>query len=714
MAEGDATFAAGGDIGGGTAGGTSLLDRLRGAGRYADMFFAFGVISILTVMLFPVPPGILDFLLSISITFSILILLNVLFIEKSLDFNSFPTILLIAAVFRLALNIATTRTILSQGHNGPDAAGQVIEAFGSVVIGGNIVIGAIVFAILTLINFIVITKGSGRIAEVSARFSLDAMPGKQMAIDADLSAGLIDEDTAKKRRKELEDESTFFGAMDGASKFVRGDAIAGIIITFINFVAGIVIGVVQRDMAFADAASTYTVLTIGDGLVSQIPSLIVSTSAGLLVTKSGVIGSADKAVIGQLGRFPQAMVMISGLALVMAFTPVLPTVPFLLLAVISGGLAFYLRRTGQVKEQEAEIEEKQAEAEAAQEEAQEEPVDKALQIDAIRLELGYGLLPLINYNQGQRLTDQIKALRNQMAKDLGFVIPSVRIQDNMQLPANTYTLLVKEIECGRGDLRPDKLLVMNPTGEQIDIVGEDTTEPTFGLPAKWVAESAREEALFRNLTVVPPPTVITTHLTEIVKENISDLLSYSETQKLLDGIGEEHRKLVEDTVPAAVAVSGLQRVLQNLLAEMISIRDLPTILEAVSEASKATNSLTMITEHVRARLGRQISYSNADENGQLTMVTLSPKWEQAFTESLAGQGDDKQLAMAPSMLQEFIEHTRKSLDQYAMRGDMPVLLTSPMVRPYVRAIIERFRPATVVMSQNEIHPKIKLKTLGAL
>lgn len=692
---------------------SGILGRLGNLGSYGDTILAVGVLGILTVMLFPVPVTLLDILLSISITFSVLILLNVLFIEKSLDFSSFPTILLIAAILRLSLNIATTRTILSEGHKGYDAAGGVIEAFGTLVIGNNILIGAIVFMILTLINFIVITKGSGRIAEVSARFSLDAMPGKQMAIDADLSAGLIDEETAKSRRKELEDESTFYGAMDGASKFVRGDAIAGIIITFINFVGGIIIGVVQRDMDFGAALDMYTTLTIGDGLVSQIPSLIVSTSAGLLVTKSGITGSTDKAVFGQLGRFPQVMMIVCCISFALSIVPILPTMPFLTLGLLTGGLAYYLTRsaTASVEQEQIETQKKQAE-EAA--EAEDEPIDQTLRLDAIRLELGYGLLPLINYAKGQRLTEQIKALRKQMAKDLGFVMPSVRIQDNMQLPANNYQIKVKEIEVGNGDIRPDMLLVMDPTGAQISLPGEDTVEPTFGLPAKWVADSNREEALFRNYTVVPPPTVITTHLTEIIKDNIAELLSFSETQKLLDGIGEEHKKLVEDTVPSQISVGGVQRVLQNLLSEGVSIRDLPTIIEAISEASKVSQSLTMITEHVRARLARQISSANTGPDGNIAMVTLSPVWEQAFTESMTGDGEDKQLAMPPSKLQEFIEHTRNSFEKHAMNGDLPVLLTSPLVRPYVRAIVERFRPTTVIMSQNEIHPKAKLRNLGQI
>jgi len=683
---------------------------LKGKG---DIFFAMGILSILFVLIFPINKILLDFLLTISITLSILILLNVLFINRSLDFSSFPTILLVATMLRLSLNIASVRLILTNGHKGTAAAGHVIEAFGSFVMGGQVVIGIIIFAILTIINFVVITKGSGRIAEVSARFSLDAMPGKQMAIDADLSAGLIDEETAKRRRKDLEDESAFFGAMDGASKFVRGDAVAGILITFINFVAGIVIGVVQRDMSFVSALHTYTVLSIGDGLVSQVPALIVSTGAGLLVTKSGVSGSAEKAIFAQLRRYPQAMAVASGILIIMAVMPGLPMIPFLLLSGLTGTLAWYYQKKP-VPLPPEEIEKNKKAAEAAAAAPKEEPVETSLMIDGLRLELGYGLLPLINYQKGHRLVEQIKALRKQIARDMGFIMPSVRIQDNMQLPANTYIIKVKDIECGRGDIRPDMLLVMDPKGGKIALSGEATTEPTFGLPAMWVSEGAREDALFRNYTVVDPPTVITTHLTEVIKENISDLLSYGETQKLLDKIAEDHKKLVADTIPGQISVSGVQRILQNLLGEMISIRDLATIVEAISEACRITQNTTAITEHVRTRLARQISYSHTNSDGFIHMLTLSPEWEQAFVESLSGKGEEKQLTMAPSKLQAFITKVRETFDALALRGDTPILLTSPAVRPYVRAIIERFRPATTVMSQNEIHPKVKLKNLGAI
>ena len=680
--------------------------------KHKDILFAVGVIGILMVLLFPVPTALLDLMLSISITLSVLILMNVLFIEKPLDFNSFPTILLIVTMFRLALNIASTRLILSQGHEGTAAAGHVIEAFGGFVMQGSVVIGIIVFGILTIINFIVITKGSGRIAEVSARFSLDAMPGKQMAIDADLSAGLIDEGTAKKRRKDLEDESTFFGSMDGANKFVRGDAIAGLLITFINFIGGILIGMVQRDLSFDQALNTYTVLTIGDGLVSQIPALIISTGAGLLVTKSGVVGSADKAVFSQLGRFPQAMGICSVLLFFISVMPAIPFIPFAFLGTVTGVAAFYMNRSLKTKKQaETVIDNEAKKATAA---PAEEPIENTLAMDSLKLELGYGLLVLINYQKGHRLPDQIKSLRKQMARDLGFVMPSVRIQDNMQLPANTYVVKVKDMECARGEVRPEMLMVMDPKGGKISLPGEDTKEPTFGLPAMWVSPSSREEALFKNYTVVDPPTIITTHITEVIKENISDLLSYSETQKLLDKIGDDHKKLIADTVPTQISVSGVQRVLQSLLKEVVSIRDLPTIMEAIAETARTSPSVTAITEHVRARLARQISYANATPDGTLTIIVLSPDWEQAFSESIVGSGEDRQLAMQPSKLQEFIVRVREAYEKYALKGDMPVLLTSPTVRPYVRAIIERIRTSIVVMSQNEVHPKIKLRNLGQL
>ncbi len=694
-----------------TGGGFAWLHQLSRTLRRGEIALAAGLICILTVLILPMPAWLLDVSLAFSITVAVLILMVVLFIQKPLDFSTFPTVLLIVTMTRLSLNLASTRLILTHGHEGTDAAGHVIEAFGGFIMGGNYVIGLIVFAILVLVNFVVITKGSGRIAEVSARFSLDAMPGKQMAIDADLSAGLIDEKDARARRKELEDESSFFGSMDGAAKFVRGDAIAGLIITFINIVGGIIIGVAQQDLSMGDAAKSYTLLTVGDGLVTQIPALIVSTAAGMLVTKAGIAGSTDKALFAQLSSYPAALGMSAFLMVVMAALPGIPAIPFLLLAGLAGGGAYVVSRRQKVVAEEAVTAVAQQHAAAP---VLEEPISSALSIDAVRIELGYGLLGLINAEAGHRLTDQIKALRRQLAGEMGFVLPAVRIQDNLQINANSYVARVKEIEAGRGDLRPNMLLVMDPRGDKINLAGEETVEPTFGLPAMWVDPTLREEALFRGYTVVDPSTVITTHLTEIIKDNMAELLSHAETQKLLDELPKEQQKLVADLIPGQISVSGVQRVLQALLSERISIRDLPNVLEGISEACGYSRNVTMITEHVRARLARQISDAATDQTGVIPILTLSPEWEQAFSEALHGEGEEKQLVMAPTVLQQFIQLVRQAFERHTIMGESPVLLTSPAIRPYVRSIIERFRPITTVMSQNEIHARARIRTLGQI
>ncbi len=686
-------------------------DRVMGSIKRGELGFALGLVTILVVLIMPMPSWLMDIGLALSLTIAVLILMTVVFIRKAMEFNSFPVVLLVATLMRLALNLASTRLILTDGHEGTDAAGAVIEAFGGFIMGDNFIIGIIVFAILTLVNLSVVTKGSTRIAEVTARFTLDAMPGKQMAIDADLSAGLIDEAEARERRDELQKESDFFGAMDGASKFVRGDASAGIIITAINVIGGMLIGMVQRDMTFIDAAETYTRLTVGDGLVTQIPALVVSVAAGVMVSKGGISETVDSAFATQFTRYPKALGMSSFLALALAMLPGTPMLPFLMLAAATGGMAGYITfRDSKDEIKVAELEKLQATTDAP---VAEEPISQAMKIDMVRLELGYGLLSLIN-NENRRLTDQIKSLRRALATDMGFVMPAVRIQDNMQLPANSYAVYIKEVEAGKGDLRPNMLLVMDPRGEEISLPGERTKEPTFGLPALWIDPANREEALFRGYTVVDPPTVITTHLTEVVRDNMYELLSYTETQKLLNELDKDQQKLIAEVVPQQITVAGIQRVLQNLLNERVSIRDLPTILEGVAEACAITRNVLMISEHVRARLSRQLSDTAVDENGVIPMVALSPEWEQEFSESLVGQGDDRQLSMAPSKLQEFITAVRQNFERFAMQGETPVLLTSPSVRPYVRSIIDRFRPMTVVMSQNEIHSKAKIRTVGQI
>lgn len=678
----------------------------------SDVLFALGVICIILFMLIPMPAFILDLGLAISITLSVMVLMTVLFIQQPLDFSTFPTVLLVTTSLRLGLNVASTRLILENGASGRDAAGKVIEAFGIFIIKDSYAIGAIVFAILVIVNFVVITKGSGRIAEVAARFTLDAMPGKQMAIDADMSAGLITEDEARTRRTKLEQESTFFGAMDGAAKFVRGDAIAGLLIVFVNIIGGIVIGMVSEGLSLGDAASVYTILTIGDGLVSQVPALIISVSSGLLVSKAGVEGSADEALLVQFTQYPRALAMSSGLMLTLGLIPAIPALPFLSLAAITGSMAYFSFKRIKAEEGTA------AEADGAADggpaaPVAEEPISKALAMDTIRLELGYGLLPLVQGDgDNNKLTDQIKGLRRQLAEDMGYVLPAVRIQDNLQLPANTYIVRIKEIKAGEGDVRPSMMMCMDPTGASINLPGENTTEPTFGLPAMWIDEKYREEAHFKGYTVVDAPTVITTHITEIIKDNMPDLLNYAETQKLLDEMPQEYQKLVADVVPTQINVGGLQRILQNLLAERVSVRDLAAVLEGIAEASVYTKNIAIITEHVRTRLGRQLCDSNTNANGVVPLITLSPEWEQAFAESLMGDGEEKQLAMPPSQLQEFISDVREIYEELSAQGEIPVLLTSPGIRPYVRSVVERFRAQTVVMSQNEIHPKARIKTLG--
>lgn len=678
----------------------------------SDIMMALGVMCIILMLIMPMPSWMLDFALAISITLSVLILMTSLFIEKPLQLSSFPTILLIATMLRLGLNMASTRLILTNGHEGPGAAGGVIEAFGSFLMGGQAIVGVTIFAILVIVNFIVITKGSGRIAEVAARFSLDAMPGKQMAIDADLSAGLLSEEDARARRKELENESTFYGAMDGASKFVRGDAVAGLMITFVNIIVGIIIGTTTKGMDFTGAMQAYTLLTIGDGLVSQIPALIVSTAAGLLVTKAGTAGKTDKAVFGQLSKFPRAMGVSSGLLAALGLMPGLPVLPFLTLAIATGAAAYFVQKN---TKDVAEAQDLENAAQATRDAApKEEPISASLAMDPIRLELGYSLIKLVDDDSGFRLTDQVKALRKELAKEFGFIMPSVRILDNFQLQPQDYRVVIRETEVGKGEVRPGSLLVMDPNGSPVDLPGEETTEPAFGLPAAWVDEGQRQEANFKGYTVVEPATVVTTHLTETIKDNMPDMLNYASTQRLLDELPTEHKKLVEDVIPSTVTITVLQRVLQTLLSERVSVRDLPTILEGLTEASGYTSNVMLLTEHVRGRMARQICSANADASGVVPLVSLSAEWEQAFLESLHGQGEEKQLAMPPSQLQEFIEAVRQMFAKQAQIGVLPVVLTGPAIRPYVRSIIERFRPATVVMSQNEIHPKVKLRALGQI
>ncbi len=702
----EATSAQGGE-------GSLALSRLSDLGtmlRRSDIGLAVGMMAILVVLILPLPAILLDFSLAISITFSVLILMTALFIQAPLEFSAFPTVLLIATMLRLALNLASTRLILAHGHEGTAAAGHVIEAFGHFVMGGNFVIGIIVFTILVIVNFVVITKGSGRIAEVAARFHLDSMPGKQMAIDADLSAGLIDEKEARRRRKNLEDESGFFGAMDGASKFVRGDAIAGLLVVLINVIGGMVIGILQQGLTFGEAAQAYTLLTVGDGLVTQVPALIVSIAAGLLVSKAGVAGAADKALLSQFSGYPKALGMSAAVMLVMALLPGIPMIPFVALGGGTGALAYLIDRR---RKKAVAAEEKKADL--AKPAPAEEPMSATLKMDDLKIELGYALLPLVNApDGGDRLTEQIKALRRSLAIEMGFVMPAVRILDNVQLDANTYVIKIKEVESGTGKVWHGQYMVMDPSGKQVTLPGTHTTEPTFGLPATWIDAALKEEASVMGYTVVDAATVLATHLTELIKANMSDLLSYGEVQKLLKELPKEQGELIKDIVPAQITVSGIQRVLQILLAERVSIRDLSTILEGIADGLASTRNPAMLAEHVRARLARQLCAQHTSPAGYLPIIALTARWEQAFAESIVGQGDDRSLAMQPSKLTEFINLVREKFEQAARDGEAPVLVTSPNIRPFARGIIERFRAQTSVLAQSEIHPRARLKTVASI
>ncbi|MFT8655663.1 MAG: flagellar biosynthesis protein FlhA [Acetobacter papayae] len=672
-----------------------------------DVGLALGVLLLLSILIIPLPTFVLDLGLSVSITASVLILMVALFLERPLDFTSFPTLLLLTTLLRLSLEIATTRLILSRGSEGVYAAGHVVAAFGGFLMGGDVVIGGIVFCILLVVNFMVITKGSGRIAEVAARFFLDSMPGKQMAIDADLSSGAINDRAARQKRKDLEEESAFYGAMDGAAKFVRGDAIAGIIITAINIVGGLAIGVLRYEMPLSEAASTFTTLTVGDGLVSQIPALLVSTAAGIVVTKGGTDGSADVTLVRQLAGNPKPMAMAAVLSACFALLPGLPALPFLAIAGVAGAGA-WMRRNDPTKDADGDV------TEVAAAQAAVAPISDVLKLDLLRLELGFGLLPLTT-GENSQLTEQIKALRRTIATEMGFVTPPIRIQDNILLPQERYVIKLKEIEIGSGEVKPGRLMAMSPAGTAPPLPGDKTTEPAFGLPAVWIDTAMKNTAITLKCTVVDPTSVMVTHLSELVRQNLPDLLTYVATQALLDDLPREQQKLVNDLVPSQVTLSTVQRVLQSLLAERVSIRDLPTILESIQEANGlGMRGIPAIASHVRVRLARQICNALMGPGGYIPMITLSPDWESEFLTHLTGQGEERRLVMPPTVLNRFVASLREVFNSLATNGEVPVVVVSAPLRESMRSIVERVRPAVSVLAQTEIYPRAKIKTIATI
>jgi len=687
-----------------------LLVWLRRSLSHQDLLFAAALVALVAVLVLPMPTWLVDVGLATSITLSVLILMVAIWIDKPLDFSSFPTVLLVATMLRLALNLATVRLILADGYKGLGAAGSVIHGFASFVVGGDFVIGVVVFAILVVINFMVITKGAGRIAEVAARFSLDAMPGKQMAIDADLSAGMITDEEARRRRKELEDENSFFGAMDGASKFVRGDAVAAIIVTLVNAIGGIIMGTLRHGMDLSHAATNYTTLTIGDGIVSQIPALIVSLGAGMLVSKGSVRGSTHRTFVGQLGGHSKPLMLACGLAGLFALLPGMPFIPFAILSAASGGGAMLVRRTEQKKAAEA--------AAAARTEEnvggpRDEPLTDLMRVDELRIELGMGLVSLTSGPDGG-LTEKIRKLRRSIALDFGFLLPPVRIKDNVELAAGEYSLQVMGVETARETMVIGRLLAFAPGGGPLQIEGTDAQEPSFRIPARWIEPRQRAEAARLGLTVVDVETVVTTHLSETVKAHMGQLMSYAATQKLLDGLGLENQKLVQDLVPGILPLTTVQKVLANLLIERISIRHLTLILEAMHEAAGFTRNVRLITEHVRGRLAMQICKSLQGDDGLVAVMPLSPQWEREMSEAIVSDGDQRSFVLPPSRVQEFVQTVRTRLAAAATRGTWPAILTSSESRPFVRSLVERINPTINVISHAEVHPRCRLRTVEAV
>jgi len=675
-----------------------------------DIGFAIGVTMVLAVLFVPLPAVVLDFGLAISLSVSVLILMVALWIPKPLEFNSFPTLLLVVTLLRLSLNVASTRLILSEGHTGTGAAGGVIEGFSRFIVAGNFVIGIVIFAILVVINFVVITKGSTRIAEVAARFSLDAMPGKQMAIDADLGSGLIDESEARRRRKELEDESGFFGAMDGASKFVRGDAVAGLIITFVNVVGGILVGMMQHGLSLGQAADSYTTLTIGDGLVSQIPALIVSMAAGLIVTKGGTEGATNEAVLGQLSRFPRAIFVAAGLLFAIGL---LPGFPILIFALMSGGLVTLgLAMQRQAEQAKKAAEKAESDRQRAGAVSPEDDMRHTMKLDDLRLDLGTALVPL-TVGPEAALPGKIRSLRGLFAREFGFVLPSVRIKDDANLGMNAYSISVQGVEVARGEVRPAMMMVINPAEAPVQLPGEKAKDPTFGLDAVWIDHAHAAEAERQGYTVVDPESVITTHLTEVIKEHMPELVTYSAVQDLIGGLDREYQKLVGE-LPGNTPIITVQHVLQALLTERVSIRNLPLIIESIAEVGRANSSVVNITEHVRKRLANQICKSLADPAGFIPVFTVNATWEKEFSDAVRVNGEERSFIMSPQRVQEFVLAARKQIQQFAAQDEWPALMVSPEARSFVRSMLERVSPMTQVISHNEVHRKANLRTVATI
>ncbi len=686
-----------------------FLKRFEKYTKNVDLLIAITLMAILGIMLVKLPPFLLDIALTLSLTSSILILLVALYTKRALDFSVFPSLLLISTLFRLSLNVATTRIVLSEGHTGAQAAGSVIHAFGSFVVGDNYVIGFVVFVILVVINFVVITKGSGRVAEVAARFTLDAMPGKQMAIDADLNAGLINEEEARRRRREIEMEADFYGAMDGASKFVRGDAIAGIVITVVNIIGGLLVGVLQHGLDISMAAQFYTKLTIGDGLVSQIPALIISTAAGIIVTRSGSGENMGNEVVTQLFINPRALYIGAGVIGALGLVPSLPTIPFFITGAAMGALGWIV-----AKYQEEEVEQKRRREEEAAARPGKEKIENLLPLDLVELEVGYGLINIVESDQSGDLLERIASIRKQFALDMGIIVPSIHIRDNLQLEPGEYRVLIKGNKVGGGILKPEYLLAMDPGNTTSRIDGIPTKEPAFGLDALWITKGQKEEAELAGYTVVDLATVMATHLTEIVRTHAHELLGRQEASALIDNFKKSYPKVVEELIPDPLPLGTVVKVLQNLLREQVSIRDLLTIFETLADEATRTKDPEILTEAVRKALARSISARYKNESGRIPVLSLDARLEELIANSLLQTEQGVQLVMDPRIAHAMIEGIASEIEKHPEIAGQPILLTSPTARRHIFKLTNRFIPQLVVLSHNELTPDTHITPVGTV
>jgi flagellar biosynthesis protein FlhA len=672
--------------------------------RYSDIFVAVVVITIIIMMIIPLPTLLVDIMLTFNITFSLLVLLLAMNTLHPLDFSVFPSLLLIATLFRLALNVSTTRLILLEGY-----AGRVILSFGQFVVGGNPVVGFIIFLILIIIQFIVITRGAERVSEVAARFTLDAMPGKQMSIDADLNAGIITEEEARAKRLEVRREADFYGAMDGASKFVKGDAIAGIIITLINIGGGFIIGIVQQGLSWDMALQKYTLLTVGDGLVSQIPALLISTATGIIVTRSASESNLGQELTGQLLSQPRVLMVATVVLLLLGLVPGLPGIPFFVLAGFTGFLAYTLTTAPVDRGEEVEVPQQEERGDLY---LTQRDMTALLQVDPLEIELGYALVPLADPQQGGDLLERIVLLRKQLALELGFLVPTVRVRDNMQLAPNEYSISIRGLQAAGGELLPGYLLAMRPEEEGKEMDGIPTREPTFGLPALWIPEERRQEAERANYTVVDLPAVLATHLTEVIKEHIHELLGRQEVKTLLDSLRESHPAVVDELVPTILGLGQVQRILANLLRERVSIRDLVTILETLADYGPLTKDTDILTEYVRQALARQISQQYRPESGPLPVLTLDPRLEELLRNALQKTDYGNYLALAPQEAEKLFRAVEDEFQGAVDRGYQPVLLCSPVIRFYLRRFLEKQFPRLPVLSYNELEADLEVQVIG--